>query len=323
MPTAPRPTLVPLAVGSVGWLRSRSAVAIAVVALGLGEWVAHGYFSGRAPRAEQWEALRPAVERRVLPGELLLIAPYWAEPLARAAFGDELMPLGHVARADETAFSTALQVSILGASEAPAGWQPQAAEVLGKFVLQRWVNPRVATPRFDFLTELSRESAVVTAVRRERRVPCRFQRKKVTNGDLHGHPTFPARRFQCPGGEWHFVGVTVVEDERYRPRRCIWAHPAGGESLRIRFEHVPMGQRLHGHGGLPYFVEREARGTPVQLEVLVDEQVVGRFEHEDGQGWAPFEFATEAWAGREASVEFRVSSRRAAFRNFCFHADVR
>ena len=46
------------------------------------------------------------------------------QPKMRLPFGDELMPLHHVARADDSSFERALEISILGqhASELD-GWQ--------------------------------------------------------------------------------------------------------------------------------------------------------------------------------------------------------
>jgi hypothetical protein len=119
------------------------------------------------------------------------------------------------------------------------------------------------------------------------------------------------------------VGQTVIEDENYLPRRCIWAQPAEGQKTVIRFEAVVLGKSITGYGALPYFLERESKGTPVELEVRVDAEQVGRFKHQDGEGWKRFEFDTSAYAGQTHDVEFRVSSKKSRAREFCFQAAVR
>src|SRR5690606_31423582 len=112
------------------------------------------------------------------------------------------------------------------------------------------------------------------------------------------------------GQDWSFVGVTVIEDQGYRPRRCIWAHPASRGTLEIHFEAVTLGTTLRGYGGLPWLFEREWHGTPIELEVLVGGESVGTWEHRDGEGWKRFELSTAAFAGKQLPVDFRVRSRR-------------
>jgi hypothetical protein len=117
--------------------------------------------------------------------------------------------------------------------------------------------------------------------------------------------------------------VTVVEDEQWRPRRCIWAHPLDKKTLTLRYTGVPLGKTLRGYATLPWWLEREKKGAPVDLEVAIDETVIGRYRHEDGQGFRRFEMPTGAFAGKNANVELRVSTRRARDRQFCFVLDSR
>jgi hypothetical protein len=119
-----------------------------------------------------------------------------------------------------------------------------------------------------------------------------------------------------------FVGVTVVEDEQWRGRRCIWAEPPQGGTLSIRFPSVPLGKVVRGYATLPWWIERELRGAPVAMSVVVAGESVGTYVHRDGDGWKPFEFSAGAHAGTRADVEFRVSSAHAG-REFCFQADTR
>jgi len=234
------------------------------------------------------------------------------------------MPLRHVARADDSSFEHALEISILGqtASEL-SGWQLESELDTGRFLLRSWTNPRPVRVLYDFLGQAQPPALSVTVERGDTREECRFGRAKVSNGDLHGHPTFPSRRYTCSAGDWLFVGRTVIEDQNYRPRSCLWAHPPARGELVLRFDAVPIGATIRGYAGLPYFFEREERGTPVDLAVRVGGEAVGDYRHSDGEGWKPFEFSTARFAGQVQSVEFRVKSARAWAREFCFQAEVR
>ena len=60
-------------------------LALLVPAFGLIELGAHFFFARRAPKAEEWTAVRPAVASWYKSGSAVVIAPYWAEPMARPA----------------------------------------------------------------------------------------------------------------------------------------------------------------------------------------------------------------------------------------------
>jgi hypothetical protein len=302
----------------------RKALAwLLVPVLGLTELGAHAYFSTRPPSPEEWRAARPAVAALRRKGELIVVAPHWAEPNARAAFGEELMPLADVARADESAYARALEVSILG-SDAPElrGFKLVDERRTGKLRLRVLENPAPAHPTFDFLAEVP--NATVADVRRDAETPCAFTTTaRRSAGGLHGDPAFPAARHVCGGGEAHFVGVTVVEDSEWRGRRCIWAEPTNGAELTIRYHDVPLGRVVRGYATLPWWLERELRGAPVEMRILVNGEDIGSYVHRDGDGWKRFEVPLGAHAGTRADVEFRIHSRRSHDRQFCFQADTR
>ena len=235
------------------------------------------------------------------------------------------MPLAHVARPDESAFEQALEIAILGES-APevSGWRLDGERREGRFVLRSWTNPSPANVVYDFLARLEPRSAKAEVLRPQGVVePCPYGTGKVSNGDLGGHPTFPRRRFLCPGADWSFVGLTVIEDQSYRPRQCIWAHPSNRGTLSLRFEAVPLASTISGYGGLPYLFERESHGAPIELEVFVGGEPIGSYTHADGEGWKPFAFSTASFAGQTRPVEFRVRSRQVRGRQFCFQASAR
>jgi hypothetical protein len=304
--------------------RWRGWAVAAVALLGLSELGFHVYFSRAAPSSEEWAAIRPLVSELAGPGTLIVVAPEWAEPNARFALGSDLMPLGQVARPDESAFERALEVAILGQSAAALrGWRLEGERQAQKFLLRSWTNPNPVRVLYDFLAHVEPSALSVQVLREDGPEPCPYGSAKVSNGDLAGHATFPRRRFSCPSAEWSFVGITVIEDQNYRPRQCVWAHPSNRGTLSLRFMDVPVGTAIVGYGGLPYFFERESRGTPIELEVLVAGQAVGTWKHEDGEGWKRFEFSTGAYSGQRQPVEFHVRSAQTRSRQFCFQASAR
>jgi hypothetical protein len=295
-----------------------------VPALGLLEWGAHAYFAGRPPTAQEWDELPAQVTKWVAADTLVVVAPSWAEPHARRVLGDRVMPLSAVARPDESRYVEAVEISILGAESEVSAWTELKAERSGKFQLRLLRNPQPVPVLVDFVARVQSGAATVVSTRAKEAADCAWTTNaRVENGALHGHPTFPKQRFVCPGEAWHMVGATVIEDQNYRPRQCIWAQPGEGRKTSITFDAVLLGQSITGYGALPYFLERESKGTPVELDVLVDGERLGRFRHEDGEGWKKFEFSTARYSGGTHAVEFRVSSKRSRAREFCFQAAVR
>lgn len=293
-----------------------------VPSLGLAELYGHFHFSSRPASPEEWQSLRPAVERLRKKSELVVIAPQWAEPNARAAFGDAVMPLEDVARADESAYLRAIEVSTLRAT-APelASWKTVSEERVGKFRLRVLENPSPARVVFDFVAHVAEARVVDWSPAGEK--PCPFTTNaRREAGGLHGDQAYPAARHVCAGGG-HFVGVTVVEDEQWRGRRCIWAEPIDGAALSIRWDPVAVGTKIVGYGTLPFWTEREKRGAPVEMEVLVGGSSVGKYVHKDGDGWKRFEFPAGGHAMSVTSVELKITSRPARLRSFCFQADTR
>jgi hypothetical protein len=297
---------------------------LAIPLLGLAELAAHFWFAKRPPSFDEWETVVPAVRETKRDGDLLVVSPGWADPAARRALGDALMPLRDVARPDATRYAHALELSILDEhSDELAGWREESRRVQGKFLLRRLENPSPAHVVYDFVDHAQPPSADVRGTDPPTVCPWNAHAQIVAGG-LGGHPTFPSERFECGGGPYFNVGVTVIADEEFRPRRCLWSHPLARGEIVTRFHHVPLGQVIRGHGGLYWIIERKKEGAPITLTVRVDGDTIGTAVHRDGDGWAPFQFDLGAHAGAAAAeVEFAVSSPRYAERHFCFEADTR
>jgi hypothetical protein len=293
----------------------------AIPALGLGELCLHVWFAVRSPRLEEWRALASAVLAAKRAGEPVVVAPEWAEPLAREAFGDRAFPLAELARADDAGVPGFLEVSALGARYAPArSFRVVSEEHHGRFTLRRLQNPAPVRARFRFLEHVKPSDLTVTLARDGAEVPCPFtENARASAGGLHGAVAAPSERFACPGPDPAFVAVTVIDDQSYAPRRCIWAAPPPGGILRLSFAAVPFGSALRGFGGLSYFLFRDSDAPPVTLEAASAGVRLGSYTHEDAWGWHGFTLPTPALAGRTANLELSVSAPGGASdRHFCF-----
>lgn len=307
--------------GALRWL-GRYWLAL-VPLVGLGELAVDRWQASRAPAFGDYHALAQPVARLREPGDIVLVAPPWAEPMVRRALGDEVMPMKDLGRPDLSGHATALEVSILGQRSAElSDWREIDRQTQGSFLLRRLDNPAHQPVKLDFVDALSPDRVEVWMGGSTR---CHWQPKaRALSGGLGGHPTFPKERFQCPGGGFFNVGVTVIADEDFRPRRCLWAHPPRRGELVIRFKDVTLGETIFGHGGLYWIVERERRGAPIELRLRVDGDEVGQATHVDGDGWAAFEMALGEHAGKTgATVEFAVRSKNHQHRHFCFEARTR
>lgn len=277
-----------------------------------------------APTTAQYEALEPAVAAMFQEGDLVVVAPRWAEPHVRRALGDRFFPLEALARSDERRFRRAVEISALGErSPALASFRETERRTVGELELRVLENPRFEPLTFDFVAGMERRWA--SAYSSHPRAECAWtDRGKPMTGGLGGHPAFPPVRLECPESPYLNVSRTVIADQDFLPRRCIWAHPpATGERI-VRFSGVPLGQRIVGHGGMYWIIERERRGARVDLEVRVDGEPIGRLQHQDGEGWKGFDLPLGAHAhAPRATVEFAVSSPDFVDRHFCFQADSR
>ena len=292
---------------------------------GLAELGSFVWDAKRAPQIADWQAIRAQVERLKRPTDLLLVAPEWADPIARYAFGDALMPIADEARADVSAYARAVEVDALGSAASELdGWLVRQEYPVGRFELRVRENPKPEKVLFSFLDNARPPMLAVSAGDSgDSERSCAYtEHAPSSTGGLHGHLAFPRERYLF-GGEEFFVGVTILDDQRYRPRRCLWAEPRAFESVRLRFTNVPLGKKIYGYAGLSYFLFRDGAHDPTIISIRVAGQEIGSYEHHDERGWHHFEFDTERFAGTSADVEFDVASNDPSDRQFCFYADTR
>jgi hypothetical protein len=291
--------------------------------VGLLELSAHAIQTCSVVPARDWQAARDYVAAQAKPEDLITFAPRWTDPLGREYFGPDLATLEREARADESRFPRAFEVSIRGAhSPALEGWKRIDRKSFGRVSVSSWENPSFQRVIDDLVARVDPQQLRVSVAQGDREAPCGFTRGGVQTGSLGFGPAIPGDRFVCPTGG--FVGVSVAADMEYYPRRCIYAPPPGGGSvLRLRFAGVRLGQALAGHHALYVEAERAGVGPPVTLTVRVGESILGQVVHRDREGWKRFEFDTRGLAGTTADVVFEISASTSEQRKYCFEAVTR
>lgn len=295
-----------------------------VAILGVVELALHVYDKKKSPNPEDWAQLQGPVGEEKHAEDVVVVAPSWADPWARKTLGNEVFPLRDVARPDVSRYPTALEIAMLGqTSPELVGFREISQKQVGPFTLRRLENPNYKPIVFDFVDNVAAGHADVRLTQPEAKCIYTKNARPIAGG-LGGHPTFPGVRFECPTGIYFNVSETVIADQDFRPRRCIWAHPPNKGEVVIRFSDVHLGSVIRGHGGLYWIIERDKPGAPVIVNVRVDGKDVGHYEHKDGDGWSLFDMPLGEHAGKKnAVVEFGVSSSNNLHRHFCFEADSR
>jgi hypothetical protein len=299
---------------------------LAIPLLGLAELGASVYFSRRFPQVDEWRALAAEVGGLKREQDLIVIAPEWAEPLARHALSDTLMPIADVARADEASYRRALEISVLGeVNPLVASWPVVAQRSVGKFVLRTRRNPGFKPPLF-VLTEhaVPPDLSVSEQVESGESRPCRYgTRPPSSSSGLLAPPPFPRQRFSCGPAEADFVGTTIIDDQNYRARRCLWANPSPGGLLRLDFENVPIGEQLYGYIGFSFFRFRDQGWPPVTVTLAIDGVHLGSHSHLPESGWQPFQFSTTQFHGSTHQVRLELLGRVSRELELCFYAATR
>jgi len=294
--------------------------------LGLFEFGANVFFSKRFPQVDEWRALASEVRALKRDHDLIVIAPDWAEPLARNALTDTLMPIVDVARPDEAGYPRAIEVAALGnTNPLLASWPVIAERSVGKFTLRTRTNPGFnpahfvlndhATPRELSVSQRDADGAIT---------PCRFgTRPPSSSSGLLSRPALPRQRFACGPNEGNFVGPTIIEDQHDRARRCLWANPAPGETLTLNFSQVPIDDQLYGYIGFPYFRFRDHGWPAVTVSFAIDGMPIGSHAHLPESGWQPFQLSTTQFRGSTHEVRIEIFGADSRELELCFYAAIR
>lgn len=290
----------------------------AVPAVGIGELILQLVQTHSVVPTKDWEAARAYVAANAKPEDLVAFAPRWTDPIGREMFGPELATLEREARADDTSFPRAFEVSIRGGALPEfEGWTRSGEASFGRVKVVTWTNPSAAHV-IDDLVSLADPSHLQVF---RGATACPFTHAAPESGSIGSGPGIPADRFVCPGGG--FAASLVLSDLDYQPRRCIYVPPQAGAPVRLELSPVRFGKALHGHHGLDAQAEREKRGAPITLTFRTEQGPIGSVTHYDGDGWKGFEFDTSDLAGQSERLIVEVSAPSAEQRWYCFQADTR
>lgn len=232
-----------------------------------------------------WRQAAALVRQRHHPGELIVFAPAWNDPVGRMHLGD-LMTIDEVARMDAARFGVIWELSIRGARA------PETAGLSTADVTQVGGGDGVTIRRYE------RTPAVVTAD-----VVALAGGAKIEG---RGRP-----------------GVVLTE-VGFAPHRCVQVQPSPGAPLRITWPALPFGTKLVGYVGLADIFKRRDATAPARLDVELGGQVVASVTMTNTSGWTRFEVPTTPGAA-DVTFVATVLGKGAAARDrlVCFAAEAR
>jgi hypothetical protein len=300
-----------------------SCVLAAIPVVGVVELALHVKQASDAPSDADWEAAKAAIAGEVGPDDLVVFAPFWADPVGRAHFGDALAGVRREARPDESRYARAFEVAIRGAHrDELRGWKRLSERSVGRFTIGVYENPSFSKPKVDLVELVGPDRASVARVDAAgAEQPCSWARGAGQPGGLGvpQGPAVPGERFTCPGGG--YVGVAVLHAMDHHPHMCIFASPPGpNAAIKITFKGVPFGEAIHGHSGVQWVDDRNATGEKVALSFSAFGRPIGANPHRTGAGWAGFEFPTPELAGRRGDLVAEITGSQP---HYCFEADIR
>jgi hypothetical protein len=267
------------------------------------------------PTVRDYEALSGHLHRHWRDGDVLAIAPFWAERIREYA-GD--LGAGAVINPPDLAnedlsrrgrlwllsvFDYADKRDLLGTLSRK--YKLAKKKEFGRLVLYLFELPAPVAVSFDFLASVDKARVFV-------------QRGSETKECA----TWRDRKWVCAQSSWENVGPTIL-DIADNPRRCIWAHPVTNGVVNVEYKGVPLSKKIVGYHGLTTAATRVPEGAQVTLDVLVDGRKLHTSVNKNRKGWNRFEVDTAAMAGTAHDVTFQTTTPRDGMRHFCFTADAR
>ena len=258
-----------------------------------------------APTDADWAAAAAAVRAGFRPGDLIVAAPAWADPILRTQLGD-LIPPEVAARMDDDRFARVWEVSQRGA-EAPAAARGTAATFDQRFgrLRVRLVERPAEVVSYDFVA--------------------RWADAHVSRRDARGALVACARagdRIACPAPGNNSLHRQLVEVDQ-KLREALLTEPVAGAAVVIEFPAVPLGRALVIATGLhDTWMRKAARGT-VEARLTVGDQTTELPVTSDDSGWTRTRVDTSARAGQTVPVKLEITSAAPFDRFFAFAAEAR
>ena len=258
-----------------------------------------------APTDADWAAAAAAVRAGFRPGDLIVAAPAWADPILRTQLGD-LIPPEVAARMDDDRFARVWEVSQRGA-EAPAAARGTAATFDQRFgrLRVRLVERPAEVVSYDFVARWA-----------DAHVSRRDARGAVVACALAGD------RIACPAPGNNSLHRQLVEVDQ-KLREALLTEPVAGAAVVIEFPAVPLGRALVIATGLhDTWMRKAARGT-VEARLTVGDQTTELPVTSDDSGWTRTRVDTSARAGQTVPVKLEITSAAPFDRFFAFAAEAR
>jgi len=257
-----------------------------------------------APADRDWRAAAAEVRAGFQPGDLIVAAPAWADPLLRLHLGD-LIPVSVAGRLDDARFGRIWEIAQRGA-RAPETKNSRATQVShhGTLTLRLYQRP-AARVSFDFVAEWSQ--AAVSRV--------------APGGQVSLCSRLPDR-FECSGLPAQSVKPELLEIDT-TAHLALATPPAGQSTTVVEFDRVPLGRELAVGAGLHNVWLRKAGKGTVSLRVLVEGRELGRIEAGSMSGWTLRKFDTSALAGQSVGVRFEITVDDPNSRTLGFAAEAR
>lgn len=232
------------------------------------EFIAGLVQKARVPSRADWQAAAAFVRAEFRPGDLIAIAPRWAEPLGRAELGD-LMPLSMIGRADGRRYGRIFELSIRGAhAEDVAGLSAESKKRFGRVELFRY----------------SQHSAVVTYDLIERFSEAHAQSRAVTKRmlEIDYKPRYGVAIEAQPGEKSALIWDNISDEAWKNSQLVLWfglhdyyarknAHGPAEVTVDLDGGAVRVPQRIELDSGLQSLVIKCPEGKPgphaVRIEV--------------------------------------------------------
>jgi hypothetical protein len=207
--------------GARGAARRWAAVAPAVALAAIAVWEARAAIraGSSVPDDAAWARAAAIVRGGYAPGDLIVFAPEWVDPVGRLHLGD-LIPLDVAGRMDAARYGRIWELGIRGA---------RAAETAG-------------------LEAREVRDAGGVVVRRLERAPVRVL------ADLRDR--LPTARVAGTAAQGPRVALLEVG---FAPRRCVLAVPVPGAPLTLVFPGLPAGELVGAVGIADVFTRRDER----------------------------------------------------------------
>lgn len=277
-------------------------MAALVLLLALAESVNAVVAPMRAPTERDWSAAAEAVRAAIHPGDLIVAAPGWADPIMRSKLGD-LVPLAVAGRMDAARFGRIWEISQRGAqSPETLGAKAATSSKHGRLTVTLWQKPS-APVTFDFVSAWRKASLSQVA---------------PTGAELPCAPT--GERLQCPQGG--VLKPELVEVDTTL-RNALGIDPVERATLALDYSEVPLGRELAVAAGLHNVWLRKSGDGKVRVRVLLDGSEQGVVEATSASGWTVRRFDTAARAGQTGKVRFEITVDRAHARHLGLAAEAR